>query len=127
MSHDSGKVGDQAAGRGSQVGREAEHTVQDNVDAGEGRKYDLSHTGVIENTDAKGNHDRVDQDRPLNGAAPITGSLEKHSDSHEPGPDISSVQGVQTGGYAAQDTEVEEPVLSTRTAQATNNTDAGQP
>jgi hypothetical protein len=111
MAQESGKVGDQNRGAGVNAGREAEHRALDHVDAGEARKYDLEHTGVIEGDAAAANRDQVDQDRPLNGVAKPTGGLEKNNDSRDPGPDLSSVEGVQSGGYAAQDSPEREPSL----------------
>ena len=119
MAQDSGKVGDQNRGAGVNAGRESEHTVQDNVDSGDARKYDLEHTGVIDQSDLReGNRDRQDHERPLTGAAKVTGGLDRNEDSRDPGPDLSSVEGIQSGGYAAQDSPEEEPALATRTAQS---------
>lgn len=118
MAQESGKVGDQNRGAGSNAGRESEHTVRDNVDSGDARKYDLEHTGVIEGGVREMNRDRQDHENPLTGAAKVTGGLERNEDSRDPGPDLSSVEGVQSGGYAAQDSPQEEPALATRTAQS---------
>ena len=118
MAQDSGKVGDQNVGAGVNAGREAEHTVRDHVDAGDARKYDLEHTMAVGEDPLKNNKDQVDQDRPLNSVAKVTGSLERNEDSRDPGPDMSSVEGIQSGGYAAQDSPKEEPTLATHTAQS---------
>ena len=101
MAQDSGKVGDQNRGAGANAGRESEHT------------------GVIDKADLReGNRDRQDHERPLTGAAKVTGALDRNEDSRDPGPDLSSVEGIQSGGYAAQDSPEEEPALATRTAQS---------
>jgi len=120
MAHDkgaSGKVGDQKAGRGTVVGREAEFRVEDNVDAGVGRAVDQEREGGVDDPSTLGRLDRVDNDNPLTGAARNTGGLEKNKDL--PHTDVSSVEGIRTGGAAASDEPEEEPALSTRTAQST--------
>ncbi|MBW3623609.1 MAG: hypothetical protein KY468_09400 [Armatimonadetes bacterium] len=111
MAQDSGKVGAQNRGAGVNAGREAEHRVRDNVDAGSDRKMGLQHTNAVTDEESKANIDRVEQERPLTGVAKQTGGLEKNNDSRDPGPDLSSVQGVQTGGAAAQDSPVQDPSL----------------
>lgn len=118
MANDSGKVGAQNRGAGVNAGREAEHRVLDNVDTGSARKLDLEHHNAVAKESAKSKQDQVDQDRPLTGVAKQTGGLERNEDSRDPGPDLSSVEGVQSGGYAAQDTPEKEPSLVS-TAQST--------
>lgn len=83
MSHESGKVGDQPRGRGVTAGREAEFTVQDNVDSGAGRKLDMEHANAAENKEDTNRRPLQDQDRPLNGVAHETGGLEKHAEEED--------------------------------------------
>jgi hypothetical protein len=109
-SNPSGKVGAQLRGRGERIAHggsigDASRTPgeTDNVDAGIARKVDLEQERALGNdVDPRTlNRDRVDNENPNSPVVPNSGRLDADNDSGSK--DLTSIQGVQTGGAAAAD------------------------
>jgi hypothetical protein len=105
-SEPSGKVGAQEAGHGAVVGRSPKPDSVDKVDAGPGRAVGLEHENAVEDRNALGNLDHVENDNPLKNPmegpdGQFPGGLDDEGEMMEE--NVASVEGLRSGGANASD------------------------